>query len=67
MIAMSIGKSGRIVVDMEPSLKRELHLVLRSEGTNLKSWFLEKVDEFLAEKSQKSLPFDNNDSREAKG
>lgn len=64
---MSIGKSGRIVVDMEPSLKRELHLVLRREGTNLKSWFLEKVDEFLAEKSQKPLPFDNNDSREAKG
>lgn len=64
---MSIGKSGRVIVEMEPELKKELHAVLRQEGTNLKAWFLEKVDELLAEKSQKPLPFDNNDSREAKG
>lgn len=64
---MSIGNSGRVVIDMEPSKKQDLHMVLRKEGTNLKTWFTEKVDELLAEKIQKTLPFDNNDSREAKG
>jgi hypothetical protein len=61
---MSIGKSGRIVIEIEPELKKELHSVLRKEGTNLKTWFLEHVDQLLAEKSQKTLPFENKGSRE---
>ena len=64
---MSIGNSGRIVIEIEPELKKELHMVLRKEGTNLKAWFLEHVDQLLAEKSQKPLPFDNNKTREVKG
>lgn len=56
---MSIGNSGRIVIEIEPELKRELHSVLRLEGTNLKTWFLVQVEELLAEKVQKSLPFDD--------
>ena len=57
---MSIGKSGRVVIEMESELKRELHTVLCKEGTNLKMWFLEHVDQLLAEKGQQNLPFDNN-------
>lgn len=55
---MSIGNSGRIVIEIEPELKRELHSVLRLEGTNLKTWFLNHVEELLAEKGQQSLPFE---------
>ena len=55
---MSIGNSGRIVIEIEPELKRELHSVLRLEGTNLKAWFLTQVEELLAEKVQQSLPFE---------
>ena len=52
---MSIGTSGRIVIEVDPELKQELHTTLRSEGTNLKAWFLEQADSFLAEKGQLRL------------
>ena len=57
---MSIGNSGRIVIEIEPELKRELHSVLRLEGTNLKTWFLNHVEELLADKGQQILPFEEN-------
>ncbi len=63
---MSIGKSGRVVIEMEPELKKELHTVLRKEGTNLKAWFLEHVDQLLAERSQKPLPLDNTETKEVR-
>ena len=56
---MSIGNSGRIVIEIEPELKKELHSLLRLEGTNLKSWFLENVEQLLSEKGQQSLPLDD--------
>jgi len=55
---MSIGNSGRVVIEIEPDLKKELHAVLRKEGTNLKAWFLENVGQLLAEKGQQSLPLE---------
>lgn len=62
---MSIGTSGRIVIEIEPDLKQELHTALRKEGLNLKTWFLENAEEFLAEKGQMKLEFsDFEQSRE---
>ena len=58
---MSIGNSGRIVIEIEPELKKELHTVLRTEGTNLKTWFLENVERLLSEKGQQSLPLEGMD------
>jgi len=55
---MSIGNSGRIVIEIEPELKKELHAVLRSEGTNLKAWFLENVEQLLSTKGQQILQFE---------
>lgn len=52
---MSIGNSGRVVIELEPELKRELHTALRKEGTNLKAWFVEHAQAFLADKSQMGL------------
>lgn len=58
---MSIGNSGRVVIEMEPEIKRQLHAVLRLEGKNLKSWFLENVEELLEQHGQQQdLPFDDN-------
>ena len=54
---MSIGDSGRVVIEIEPDLKRELHVALRHDGTNLKSWFVEQATSFLSERGQISLTF----------
>jgi len=56
---MSIGNSGRVVIEMEPEQKKQLHAVLRLEGKNLKSWFLEHVEELLEQHGQQqALPFE---------
>lgn len=55
---MSIGSSGRIVIEIEPKMKQELHTVLRLEGTNLKAWFVTHVEQLLAEKGPQSFPFE---------
>ncbi|RLA53323.1 MAG: hypothetical protein DRR42_05170 [Gammaproteobacteria bacterium] len=55
---MSIGTSGRIVIEIEPGLKQELHAALRQEGLNLKSWFLENAHNFLSERGQLTLTLD---------
>lgn len=57
---MSIGTSGRVVIEIEPELKQELHSALRKEGKNLKSWFLENVDHFLMSKEQLKLSLDES-------
>jgi len=52
---MSIGESGRIVIEIEPGLKKELHTILRTEGTNLKSWFLEQAEQLVLQKGPKQM------------
>lgn len=36
---MSIGASGRIVLEVDPALKRRLYAILTIEGLTLKDWF----------------------------
>lgn len=57
---MSIGNSGRIVIEIEPNLKQELHAALKQEGLNLKTWFLENATEFLADREQLKLAFESD-------
>ena len=52
---MSVGKSGRIVIEIEPGFKQELYEVLGREGKSLKSWFLESAQSFVEDKGQGSL------------
>lgn len=52
---MARGPSGRIVVEMEPSLKRALHARLVAEGRSMKDWFLECAASYL-DPAQQSLP-----------
>lgn len=43
------GNSGRVVVELDPALKRRLHAKLALEGKSLKEWFLRQVDAYLAD------------------
>ena len=49
---MAVGRSGRIVLEIEPAVKRALHARLAGDGRSLKDWFLEQVDVYLSPKQQ---------------
>ena len=36
---MAKGESGRIVIEVDPHLKRQLYSALASDGSTLKAWF----------------------------
>lgn len=46
---MSIGNSGRIVIEIEPSIKRQLYSVLLRDGLTLKEWFLRNAENYVNE------------------
>lgn len=52
---MSIGSSGRVVLEIDPDLKKELYSSLALDGINMKQWFLMKADEYLSDRDQLSL------------
>ena len=52
---MSVGTSGRVVVEIDPALKRELYALLSLEGLTLKDWFVKQANSFLADTGQLSL------------
>ena len=37
---MAKGDSGRLVIEIDPSIKRELYDTLGDKGLNMKEWFL---------------------------
>ena len=43
------GKSGRIVVQLDPAIKRRLYSKLASDGLTLKDWLTQKIDAYLAD------------------
>ena len=53
---MPRGSSGRVVIEMDPQLKRELHSALVADGRTLKDWFIAQAEAFLEERRQPSLP-----------
>lgn len=55
---MSIGKSGRVVIEIDPSLKKELYAVLRRNDLNLKDWFVKSAESYIANNIQNTLPFE---------
>lgn len=61
---MAIGSSGRVVVEIDPDLKKELHTALREEGRNLKDWMIEHAEDYLQSRKQPSLPLFDNGSGE---
>jgi len=53
---MAKGPSGRVVVELDPALKRELHAALAAQGWCLKDWFIKQAREYVAERQQPPLP-----------
>lgn len=56
---MSVGKSGRIVIEIEPGLKQDLYSALSEDQKSLKAWFLENAEAYLRYKGQLSLDYDS--------
>ena len=57
---MAVGQSGRVVLEIDPVLKRALHSRLVSEGRSLKDWFLEQAGTYLS-RQQLPLPISGLD------
>lgn len=53
---MSIGSSGRIVIEVEPEVKRQLYSTLAREGMTLKDWFLREAQNYM--KGATQMPLD---------
>lgn len=53
---MSIGSSGRIVIEVEPEVKRQLYSTLAREGMTLKDWFLREAQNYM--KAETQMPLD---------
>lgn len=55
---MARGHSGRIVLEIDPSLKNELYSILARDGVTLKEWFIDKAEKHIERKnSQLRLNF----------
>ncbi len=57
---MSIGRSGRVVIEIDPALKKTLHATLMKNGLTLKDWFVLSAENYLTNTTQRSLPFDED-------
>lgn len=58
-----MGTSGRVVVEISPELKQELHAVLRLNGSNLKEWFVHQALDYIQKKGGQ-LPLSLEHQRE---
>ena len=47
---MAKGQSGRIVVEVDPALKRELYGALAIDDSTLKEWFIDQANKYLRQK-----------------
>lgn len=47
---MPKGDSGRVVVELDPSLKRRLYSLLAMENKTLKDWMVERVERYVADR-----------------
>jgi len=52
---MSIGSSGRIVIEIDPDLKRGLYSNLTAKGLTLKEWFVSQAESFILHAGQMPL------------
>ncbi|EJD2846630.1 hypothetical protein OU702_002956 [Escherichia coli] len=54
-VNMAKGESGRIVLEVEPELKKALYSVLAMEQKTLKDWFVDKAQEHIYEKKSELI------------
>lgn len=49
---MAQGKSGRVVIEVDPALKRELYAALAKSGSTLKDWFVRSAEDYCISGTQ---------------
>lgn len=54
-MAMPRGKSGRIVLEVDPDEKQELYEALEKDGFTLKDWFLSQARSYMRNRSQTEM------------
>lgn len=64
---MAIGPSGRVVIEMDPALKKDLHDALRDDDLSLRDWFLTHAQTYLNSRGQLRLDFVPGDERRLPG
>lgn len=52
---MAKGESGRIVLEVEPELKKALYSILAMEQQTLKDWFVDKAQKHIKEKKHELI------------
>jgi len=52
---MARGQSGRIVIEVDPMVKRRLYAALSISGSTLKDWFMKAAAEYCDEATQPEL------------
>jgi hypothetical protein len=52
---MSVGASGRIVIEVETDLKKMLYATLEKDNLTLKEWFIRNATAYLKDVEQPSL------------
>jgi hypothetical protein len=52
---MPRGDSGRIVIEVDPEMKRRLYVALALSGSTLKDWFVKNATRFCEDCDQPSL------------
>lgn len=40
---MAVGRSNKVVIELDPQMKIEIYKSLKSRGLNLKEWFIEQA------------------------
>ncbi len=52
---MAKGESGRIVLEVDPELKKTLYSILAMEQQTLKNWFIDKAQKHIDEKKSELI------------
>lgn len=62
---MARGKSGRVVLEIDPELKRQLYASLENRQETMKEWFVKEAEGLIYGDKQPSL-FDDSDKQTKK-
>ncbi len=60
---MARGKSGRVVLEIDPELKRQLYAALEYKQQTMKEWFVREAEGLIYCEKQRSLFNDSKDDQ----
>jgi len=61
---MARGKSGRVVLEIDPELKRQLYATLENKQQTMKEWFVNEAEALIYNFKQPTL-FETTDNQKA--